>query len=188
MSKNKVLTKINLKKASNMASKKTSLSLQSRIIHRYLGFFLAGIMTVYALSGIIMIFRETNFLKNEVVAERQLEPNLTGGELSPILRMGVKVEKKEGDVLYFKDGNYNQKTGVATVTKMELPFILEKMERLHKATTNSPLYFLNIFFGASLLFFVLSAFWMYTPKMRIFKKGMYFAIGGIVLTLVLLFV
>ena len=171
-----------------MAKGKTHLSLQMRIIHRYLGFFLAGIMAVYALSGSVMIFRETNFLKNEVVVERQLEPNLTGGELSPKLRMGVKVEKKEGDVLYFEGGNYNQKTGVAIVKKMELPFFLEKMERLHKATTKSPLYFLNIFFGSSLLFFVLSAFWMYTPKMRIFKKGMYFAIGGVVLTFILLFV
>ena len=71
---------------------------------------------------------------------------------------------------------------------MKLPFVLEKMERLHKATTNSPLFFLNTFFGASLLFFVLSAFWMYTPKMHVFKKGMYFAIRGIVLTLVLVFV
>jgi hypothetical protein len=171
-----------------MAKRKNSFSFQTRIIHRYLGFFLAGIMAVYALSGIIMIFRETNFLKSEVVIERQLEPNLTGGELSPKLKMGVKVEKKEGDVLYFAEGNYNQKTGLAVVKKMELPFVLEKMERLHKATTKSPVYFLNIFFGASLLFFVLSAFWMYTPKMRIFKKGMYFAIGGVILTLILLFV
>ena len=34
-----------------------------RIIHRYLGFFLAGIMTVYALSGVLLIFRSTDFLK-----------------------------------------------------------------------------------------------------------------------------
>ncbi len=137
-----------------------------------------------------MYFSQTeySFLKSEVVSEQQLEPNLTGGELSPKLRMAVKVEKKEGDVLLFKDGTYNQKTGLATVKKMKLPFVLEKMERLHKATTNSPLFFLNIFFGASLLFFVLSAFWMYTPKMPVFKKGMYFAIRGIVLTLVLVFV
>ena len=92
-----------------MANRKKSFSHQIRVIHRYLGFFLAGIMAVYALSGIVMIFRETNFLKSEVVTEQQLEPNLTGGELSPKLRMGVKVEKKEGDVLYFKDGNYNQR-------------------------------------------------------------------------------
>ena len=163
------------------------LSLKFRILHRYLGFFLAGVMAIYAISGIIMIFRETNFLKKETVETRQLEPNLTGGELSPILRMGVKVEKIEGDVLYFKEGNYNKATGVATVTKMKLPFVLEKMEHLHKATTDSPLYFFNIFFGLSLLFFVLSAFWMFLPSMPIFKKGIYYAIGGMILTLIMLF-
>jgi hypothetical protein len=163
------------------------LSLKFRVLHRYLGFFLAGVMAIYAISGIIMIFRETNFLKKETVETRQLEPNLTGGELSPKLRMGVKVEKTEGDVLYFKEGNYNKATGIATVTKMKLPFVLEKMERLHKATTDSPLYFFNIFFGLSLLFFVLSAFWMFLPSMPIFKKGIYYALGGIILTLIMLF-
>lgn len=163
------------------------ISLKARVLHRYLGFFLAGVMAMYAISGIIMIFRETNFLKTETVETRQLEVNLTGGELSPKLRMGVKVEKQEGDVLYFKDGNYNQATGLATVKKMKLPFVLEKMERLHKATTNSPLYFFNIFFGLSLLFFVLSAFWMFLPSMPIFKKGIYYAVGGMILTLIMLF-
>jgi hypothetical protein len=163
------------------------LSLKFRVLHRYLGFFLAGVMAIYSISGIVMIFRETNFLKKETVETRQLEPNLTGGELSPKLRMGVKVEKTEGDVLYFKEGNYNKATGVATVTKMKLPFVLEKMERLHKATTDSPLYFFNIFFGLSLLFFVLSAFWMFLPSMPIFKKGIYYAIGGMLLTLIMLF-
>lgn len=158
-----------------------------RLIHRYLGFFLAGIMAVYAISGIVMIFRETDFLKTETIETIQLETNLTGGELSPKLRMGVKVDRTEGDLMYFKDGNYNKATGVATVKKMKLPFVLEKMERLHKATTNSPLYFFNIFFGFSLLFFVLSAFWMFLPSMPIFKKGMYYAIGGMILTLVMLF-
>ena len=171
-----------------MANRKTPFSFQVRLIHRYLGFFLSGIMFVYALSGIIMIYRNTDFLKNEVITERQLEPNLTASELSPKFKKGVKVEKKEGDVLFFKNGNYNVKTGLATTKKMELPYVLDKMEHLHKATTDSPIYFLNIFFGASLLFFVFSAFWMYTPKMPIFRKGMYFAIGGFLLTILLLFV
>ena len=143
---------------------------------------------MYAVSGILMIFRKTDFLKNEVFVERKLESGLTKDELIPELKLKVKVDKKEGDILFFKGGNYNQKTGIAAVKKMELPFILQKMENLHKASTNSPLYFLNIFFGCSLLFFVLSAFWMYTPKMPIFKKGMYFATAGILLTIILLFV
>ncbi|WP_371535704.1 hypothetical protein [Flavobacterium sp. Arc3] len=74
-------------------------------------------MAVYALSGIVMIFRETSFLKSEVVLEKQLEPNLAGEELSPKLRMKVKVKKEEDDVLYFKGGNYNEETGVAIVKK-----------------------------------------------------------------------
>lgn len=170
-----------------MPKRKTPFSFQIRIIHRYLGFFLAGIMFVYALSGILMVFRNTDFLKSEVLTERQLKPNLKAKELTSVFKKGAKVLKTEGDVLYLKNGNYNQKTGVAIIKKMKLPFVLDKMEKLHKANTNSPLYFLNIFFGVALLFFVFSAFWMYTPKMPVFKKGMYFAAGGIVLTLILLF-
>ena len=171
-----------------MANKKNPFSLQVRIIHRYLGYFLAGIMAVYALSGILMIFRNTDFLKKEVVIDRQLEPNLTANEVGPKLRTKMRIDRTEGDVIYFKNGTYNQKTGFAHVKEMKLPFLLEKMEKLHKATTKSPLFFLNIFFGVSLLFFVLSAFWMYTPKMPVFRKGMFFAIGGAILTIILLFV
>jgi hypothetical protein len=62
------------------------------------------------------------------------------------------------------------------------------MTHLHKASTNEPLFFLNIFFGLSLLFFVISSFWMFLPKSEIFKKGMYFMIGGVILTLLLIFI
>jgi hypothetical protein len=171
-----------------MAKRKTPFSFQVRIIHRYLGYFLSGIMFVYALSGIIMIYRDTDFLKTEVISEQKLAPNLNDRQLKPIFKKGAKVVKKEGDIIYFNNGNYNQTTGIASIKKQQLPFILDRMEHLHKANTKSPLYFLNIFFGASLLFFVLSAFWMYTPKMPVFKKGMYFAAGGILLTIILLFV
>jgi hypothetical protein len=51
-----------------------------------------------------------------------------------------------------------------------------------------PLYWLNVFFGIALLFFAVSVFWMFKPKTPIFNKGLYFALGGIVLTVVLLFV
>ena len=47
-----------------------------RLYHRYLGFFLAGIMAVYAISGITLIFRDTNFLKSDKLVERQLKPDI----------------------------------------------------------------------------------------------------------------
>jgi uncharacterized iron-regulated membrane protein len=55
-----------------MAKRKTPFSFQVRVIHRYLGYFLSGIMFMYAVSGIVMIFRQTNFLKSEVVLEKKL--------------------------------------------------------------------------------------------------------------------
>ena len=42
-----------------------------RVYHRYLGFFLAGIMAVYAISGVVMIFRDTDFLKREKQIEKE---------------------------------------------------------------------------------------------------------------------
>jgi uncharacterized iron-regulated membrane protein len=160
-----------------------------RIIHRYLGFFLAGIMTIYALSGIVLIFRDTDFLKNKTRVEKQLEPNIEKSKLGEVLKIRrLKVEKEEGGILYFENGTYNQTTGLASYTVTELPMILEKLTHLHKAKTSDPLFFLNIFFGLSLLFFVVSAFWMFKPSTPVFKKGLYFTLGGILLTLILLFV
>lgn len=159
-----------------------------RIFHRYLGFFLAGIMAVYAISGIVLIFRNTDFLKKEVHIEKTIATNLTGIEAGKKLKIkGFKVDKQEGPVYYFKQGTYNSQTGVANYQKKELPFVLDKMTHLHKATTNDPLYWLNIFFGTALLFFVISAFWMFLPNSKVFKKGIYFTLGGIILTLLMLF-
>lgn len=170
-----------------MKNNKPTLSM--RVLHRYLGFFLVGIMAVYAISGIVLIFRDTDFLKSEQTQEEKITPNLNNEKLGKELRMRrFKVEKEEGDMVYFKNGDYNRKTGVAHITSKELPYILNQMTHLHKASTDEPLYWLNIFFGSSLLFFVISAFWMYMPKSDVFKRGMIFTLAGIILTLVLLFV
>jgi len=165
-----------------------SSNISMRVLHRYLGFFLAGIMAVYALSGIVLIFRNTDFLKSEQTIEEKIAPNVQNEDLADALHFRrLKVEKEEGEMVYFQNGDYNKKTGVAHITTKELPYVLDKMTHLHKADSDDPLYFLNIFFGISLLFFVISAFWMYMPKTDVFKKGMMFTLGGIVLTLILLF-
>lgn len=78
-----------------MSNQKTPLSLKVRIIHRYLGYFLAGIMAMYAISGSLMVFRKTNFLKKEVIEQQQLGTKLSIGELSSSLKIGVKVEKEK---------------------------------------------------------------------------------------------
>jgi hypothetical protein len=98
------------------------------------------------------------------------------------------VKQEDAATIKFENGTYNKQTGEASYVVKELPKMLNKMTKLHKAKSAEPLFFLNVFFGVSLLFFVVSAFWMFLPGTSIFRKGMYFTIAGIVLTLVLLFI
>lgn len=160
-----------------------------RTIHRYLGFFLAGIMTVYAISGIVLTFRNTDFMKKEVKVSRMLEPGLEGDELGMALRIrGFRVETVEGNLLYFSEGTYNKATGEAQYTEKSLPLVLGKMNNLHKIHSGNPLFWLTLFFGIGLLFFSVSAFFMFKTSASAFKKGLYFAVTGIILTIVLMLV
>ena len=170
-------------------SKQRELSNKMRVYHRYLGFFLAGIMGVYAISGIVLIFRDTDFLKIEKLHEKQLAANLNAEELGKEIKIKrLEFVEVSGEVSSFKQGSYNTKTGEVTYTTKKLPLVLDKMAHMHKAKSTDPLFFLNIFFGIALLFFVVSAFWMFLPGSSIFKKGLYFAAAGMVLTFILLWV
>ncbi len=165
------------------------ISNKVRVYHRYLGFFLAGIMAMYAISGIVLIFRSTDAFKVEKTIEKEVPSNLSEEQLGKTLKIrDFKIETTDADKVYFKQGELDKTTGIATYKVKELPVILESLTKLHKANTNRPLFFLNIIFGLSLLFFVISAFWMFMPSTKIFRKGIFFTIGGILLTLILLFV
>ena len=48
-----------------------------RLLHRYIGYFMAGIMAVYAISGVLLIYRDTDFLKKEKKIEKKLEDRNT---------------------------------------------------------------------------------------------------------------
>ena len=160
-----------------------------RVLHRYLGFFLVGIMTVYAISGIVLIYRDSDVFKVKKQVQKTLDQNLSSEDLGQALRIrDFKVQKTEGEIVFFETGTYNSSTGEADYSTMQLPYVLDKLTHLHKARSQQPLFFLNIFFGLSLLFFVVSSFWMFIPSTSVFKKGMYFVLGGIVFTLILLFV
>ena len=170
-------------------TKQRAVSNKMRVYHRYLGFFLAGIMGVYALSGVILIFRDTDFLKVEIQNQKQVEANLSAEQLGKEIKIKrLAYTSTSGDMVNFEQGTYNLKTGEVNYVTKRLPLILDKMVHMHKAKSADPLYFLNIFFGVALLFFVVSAFWMFLPNTTIFKKGLYFTAAGVVLTLILLMV
>lgn len=160
-----------------------------RIIHRYLGFFLAGIMAVYSISGILLVYRDTDFLKKEIKVEKKFDANLNEKKLGKEIKIkGFEVDKTENGLMYFKQGTYNIATGEAKYTKKELPFVLNKFTQLHKSQSKDTLSPLNVFFGISLFFFVISSFWMFNPKTKAFKRGMYYTAAGLVLAIILVFI
>ena len=168
-----------------MASPKLRNNL--RQYHRWLGFFLSGIMSVYAISGILLIFRNTDVLKFEQQEQRQLVPQLSAEGLGNELRLkGFAVLEQSSSSIVFKQGNYDKTSGLAVITQKNYPKVLQQLVNLHKATTNSPLYWLNISFGLSLLFFVVSAFIMFLPKTKLFKNGLKIAGVGFVFAILVL--
>ena len=155
-----------------------------RQYHRWLGFFLAGIMAVYSVSGILLIFRSTDFLKYDYVTQQQLSPNLDAKSLAENVRIrNFKIESETAQSIVFNDGEYDKASGMAKITKKDYPTPLAKLVKLHKANTNSPLFFLNITFGLALLFFVISSFLMFMPRAMPYKNGLKIAGGGIVFAL-----
>ena len=129
-----------------MSSKATTHN-RMRIYHRYLGFFLAGIMAMYAISGTILNFRDTDFLKREKTVKEQLKPGLTADELGKAIRKrDLKIDSAAGDIQLFKGGSYNTQTGAVSYTTKSLQPFAEKLTHLHKASTKEPLFFLNVFF------------------------------------------
>lgn len=159
-----------------------------RITHRYLGYFAAGIMAVYAISGVLLIYRDTNFLKKENKTEIVLKPNLTDKELAKEIKMrNVEFEPGDGDLKKFENGTYNQRSGEAKYTKMKLPFVLEKFNELHKSTSKHRYASLNTIFGLVLFFFVISSFWMFNFKSKAFRRGMIYAGIGFILALIMVF-
>jgi hypothetical protein len=150
-----------------------------RTYHRYLGYFLAGIMAIYAISGTTLIFRKTDFLKYDQVIERELPAALNAEQLNSKLQIKEFVVQNETATrIEFNGGSYDRETGETSYTIKDYPLPLAKLVKLHKATDKSPLYYLNIFFGFSLLFFVVTSFLMYIPKAPQFKTGIKVAGAG----------
>lgn len=169
-------------------NKKTNVKSTMRILHRYLGYFTAGIMAVYAISGVLLIYRDTNFLKSEKKYEVVLQPNLEEKELAKEIKSrNLEFTGSKGDIREFENGTYNIRTGEAKYTKMELPYVLAKFNELHKSTSKHRYASLNTLFGLVLFFFVVSSFWMFNFKSKAFRRGMIYAGIGFIIALIMVF-
>ena len=160
-----------------------------RLTHRYLGFFMAGIMVVYSVSGILLIYRDSDFLKKENIIQKNIENNLSEKELEKEIKIkNLEILKIQNGVLLFKGGYYNTKTGAVKFSKKELPSIFKKMTNLHKSQSKDRLSLLNVFFGIALFFFVVSSFWMFNVRSKAFRRGMVYTSLGLILSIILIYI
>ena len=118
-----------------------SLHYYMRILHRDLGYLVFGLVIIYALSGIVLLYCNTDFLKQEAMAERQLKPGLADEKLGREMRLReIRIIKKEGNVVYFQNGTYNKASGMAQFSQKDLIFSFNKFVNFHKAISSNKMY------------------------------------------------
>jgi|WetSurMetagenome_2_1015567.scaffolds.fasta_scaffold454199_2 hypothetical protein len=170
-----------------MEKERKSIHHTMRVWHRYAGFFIVGFTVIYALSGITLIYRDTDLLKSEKQMTITLAPGLKPSDLAPLLRMReVKVLETKGDVVYFEGGSYNSTTGEAVNTMKDLVFPFNKFARLHKTASKDIMHWFTLIFGISMGFLAISSLWMFKAGTRVFRNGMITVLAGVILAVALL--
>ena len=159
-----------------------TLTYTMRILHRDIGFLMIGLTLVFALSGILLVYRSTDFMKSETQITRTLEPEMTIDDVGRALHLRkLNVGEDDGRRIAFSagqmasDGHYDRQTGEVSYTAQQLPSVLEKLNALHKTGSGSPLHWFSVVYGVLLTFLAVSSFWMFKPKTRPFRRGLVLA-------------
>ncbi|MBP7780625.1 MAG: hypothetical protein KA051_00630 [Paludibacteraceae bacterium] len=160
-----------------------------RLTHRYVGYFVAGLMLVYALTGLLLLFRSSSLLQSGNTVEKELPAGMDGDKLGETLHLRqFKVDGETSATIHFNGGKgaYEKATGKTYYEEKGYVFPLNKMVSLHKTNTHSPLIVLGVIMALSLMVLVITSFFMFDPKSVSFRKGMVCVAIGVVVTLVAL--
>ncbi len=170
-------------------TKRKSVQAIMRQLHRDIGFLLIGLTFVFSLSGIVLIYRDTNVFKIEKHYKEQLSLNLKSNELKEEINIRrLRITSESQDEIVFDSGSYNKTTGIADYTLMEYPTFISKLNNIHKAISRETLHWVIILYGVLLFFLAISSFWMYKPGSKNFKRGLILGGAGIAFALILVFI
>jgi hypothetical protein len=170
-------------------AKRKSIYSWMRLLHRDIGFFAIGLTVIYCISGIMLTYRDTDFLKSETQIEKSTEPGLSANQLGRVLHLkSLNVINENEKEISFTDGTYNKETGVASYTSKELPALLRAFNSLHFVSSQDSRHWFTALYAISLLFLAISSFWMYKPGSKHFKRGIIISISGVVFSILLMLI
>jgi len=170
-----------------MEQKGKSLNYYMRALHRDIGFLVIGFTIIFSLSGIMLVYRTTDFLKKEKIVEKTVSANLDETALASELHLrSLEVEKEENGIVYFSNGTYEKNTGLVKYSTKELPSFIDKLNGLHRTSSKSLIHVFSTLYAILLFFLAISSFWMFKPSTKMFKRGIVFAVIGIVIAVVAL--
>jgi len=165
-----------------------SIVYYARSLHRDIGFLMLGLTLAYALSGVILVYRETDFLKKQVIVQQTWPLQMSSQEIAGKLHARrFEVTGVEGDILKFqdgtnlKDGVYNRGTGEVSYLVKEFPVVVDRIIRLHKLSGSKMLHYLGVSYGVLLMFLAISALGMFKSNTTAFRRGAVLSCGGLVL-------
>lgn len=166
----------------------------TRLLHRYIGCITLGLTLVYALSGVVLIYRDTEFLKTPVHVEQTIDQKLAPADLAKNLHLRhFALKKTDGEVLYFqnmpsiREGTYNKATGAVSFTENRFPSIIERLISIHKLGSGNEMHWFSAVYGVMLLFLAVSSLWMFKPGTQKFRRVLLVSGGGMALTVTLLY-
>ena len=162
-----------------------------RVLHRDIGFFVISLTVIYCLSGLLLTYENTNFLKSERQIEQQLAPNMP---LMMVARLigdkGFRIQNMEDGTVAFQGlvsrGTYNRMTGELRYTAMKYPRILEMFNALHKTRHENKVHIFTVAYSILLLFLAVSSFFMYKPGSRVLKRGIIISILGVIASVLMM--
>lgn len=158
-----------------------------RILHRDIGFFVIGLTVIYCISGILLIYRDTNFLRSELLIERTLEAGLSEDRLLQTLKLkGAKITGVDESEIRFSGGTYNQESGEVSYVTKEYSQPFRAINQVHKAPSQDSKHWFMVLYAISLLFLALSSFYMYRPGTTYFKRGIIIALAGSIASIFLI--
>ncbi len=160
-----------------------------RVLHRDIGFLMIGLTIVYCVSGIVLVYRDTDVFIIDKHYSENIGKNRRPHELGSALKLRrLHVLKVSNDSIYFNYGSYCRSSGEANYTIKTYPDIVWTINSFHKIKSRYMSHWLAVVYGVLLLFLAISSLWMYKPSSKKFKRGLVLTAIGLVIAAIPLFI